>query len=822
MRGDTDSSPHVPQMRALLFTDLCDSTTLVERIGDAAAAELFQQHDRLVLAMQQRWRGQQIDRSDGLFLLFERPVDALGFALDYQQGLRQLGQGNNVPLLARAGLHVGEVILWKNSAEAVALGSKAVEVEGLAKPMAARLMQLARPGQILLSATAESMVRRAADGMGEVGNGLKWKSFGRWRFKGVAQPMDVFGVVSPTVPPVGRPRATPKAMRDIPLWRRPMTMVAEATFAVTLVVGVWLMTRPAPAIAFVERDWVVLGSLHNKTGDPLLGDALQQAFRISLEQSQYVNVLSEMKIRETLRNMQRDPGELLDRASANEVAIRDGAKAVIMPSAVEVHGKLRISVEVLDPVSGRTVYAEHADGLGLESALASTDRVVASMRTRLGETVQSIGRASSPLPQVATGSLDALHAYATGMKAYGELHYADALGFFEQAARFDPGFASAYLAQMRVLFASGDNLRARELLARAEGLSNRLPPRDRLYLDAWSAELQGKGVAESAIKWKLLGDLYPDYHAAHANRANALFSLGEYAASEQEAGRAVVPQNPLRSLALQMRARARFAQQEVEAAIIDYRTVLNAGKAPPNRELASALATTGDYGAANRMLDSIPADSLPAWIQRIAVALDEGSPGQARIALAEATRRCRMKGHVCNVFRVQGLTLDVLSSDPPSVVVFRQALQSMYSDAQQADGADRAEWAFMGTAGLYLAQRAGYDHVAEEWIDRYAELGQALADPRALQMVELVRAVSLFRDGHQHEAIERLRAGMDGRELFQAHVSLHDMYLDSGQPELAEGQRHWVAEHTGLAYVENPGTYALMALNLGDVHRLRQ
>ena len=56
MNGGTEATSHVPQLRALLFTDLCDSTTLVERIGDAAAAELFQQHDRLVLAMQQRWR----------------------------------------------------------------------------------------------------------------------------------------------------------------------------------------------------------------------------------------------------------------------------------------------------------------------------------------------------------------------------------------------------------------------------------------------------------------------------------------------------------------------------------------------------------------------------------------------------------------------------------------------------------------------------------------------------------------------------------------------------------------------------------------------
>ncbi len=82
MNGDNGTSaPHNQQLRALLFTDLCDSLLLVERIGDVAAAELFQEHDRLVLALQQRWNGQLIDRSDGLFMLFERPIDALGFAL---------------------------------------------------------------------------------------------------------------------------------------------------------------------------------------------------------------------------------------------------------------------------------------------------------------------------------------------------------------------------------------------------------------------------------------------------------------------------------------------------------------------------------------------------------------------------------------------------------------------------------------------------------------------------------------------------------------------------------------------------------------------
>ena len=129
-------APSTPQVRTLLLTDLVDSTGLVERIGDNAAATLFRAHDRIVLDLQQRWRGRLIDRSDGLLLIFERPIDGLGFALDYVRGLRELGREHNQPLQARAGLHVGEVLLWENSVDAVQLGAKSLEVEGLAKPLA--------------------------------------------------------------------------------------------------------------------------------------------------------------------------------------------------------------------------------------------------------------------------------------------------------------------------------------------------------------------------------------------------------------------------------------------------------------------------------------------------------------------------------------------------------------------------------------------------------------------------------------------------------------------------------------------------------------
>src|SRR5688500_20120995 len=92
-----------PQVRTLLLTDRVDPTTLVDRLGDGPAAALFREHDRLVLELQQRWRGRLIDRSDGLLLLFERPVDALGFALDYNRGLRAF---DDRPELKQRKLHL--------------------------------------------------------------------------------------------------------------------------------------------------------------------------------------------------------------------------------------------------------------------------------------------------------------------------------------------------------------------------------------------------------------------------------------------------------------------------------------------------------------------------------------------------------------------------------------------------------------------------------------------------------------------------------------------------------------------------------------------
>jgi len=815
MNGDNGTSTQAPQMRALLFTDLCDSLILVERIGDAAAAELFQQHDRLVLTLQQQWNGRLIDRSDGLFLLFDRAIDALGFALDYQRGLQTIGKARNVSLRARSGLHVGEVLTWENSPEAIRVGAKAMEVEGLAKPMAARLMTLARPGQILLSSVAQSLTHRAFEELGERLGKVSWKSHGRWCFKGVPTKQDVFEVGELGFAPMQMPAGSIKARRDVPLWRRPVGVVAELALLVVAAIVGWVFLRPTPAIAFGERDWVVLANVNNLTGNILLDDSMEQAVRISLEQSRHVNVLSELKVQDTMERMHQQGGPVT-REAAIEVAVRDGARAVVLPSVGEIHGRLRVSLEVVDPTTGNTVWSEHADGRGLESLLTSTDKAVAAMRSRLGEALQDVSRTSMPLPKVATGNLDALHAYAVGLQAYGDGRYQEAQRYFDQAVRFDPEFAFAYLGQLRIQVAQGDFDAARKTLAHVRTLKGRLSGRDTLYLDAWDAELNGAGVVATAEKWKLLADLYPDYHGAHANYGWAMFSIGHYREAELAAQKAAAAQNPLQAIALQGVGRAELVQNKVSAALQTFRLSERTGRWSVSRHMVAAMAASGDLTGARRMLDSASPKDLPMNLESTAVAIDAGDPARALRANTYARKHCGDNVLVCELFQAQGLSLASVSLRKASVREFEQSIDRMIERAINPEGGEHGDWLYMAAASAYLAQRAGMPSVARSRLPRLQTISDKLEDPRASQMVELVAANQERMDGNLTSAIQALRALVDGGELYQVHVVLRDALTAAGEHDAAAVEQRWIAAQRGRAYAENAGSYLLQALNVAD------
>lgn len=197
------------EVRALVFTDVVDSTALVERIGDERAAALWTEHDRRTRRLLALHQGREVDRSDGFFLLFELTSAAVRFATSYHRLLADLG------LAARVGVHLGPVTLRHNPPDEVARGAKPVEVEGLAKPLAARIMALAGGGRTLLSAPAVAALD--ADAI----DGQLVHHHGHYRFKGIEDPIEVAELAAPSAacpPPPDGDKAY-RVVRIGELWR---------------------------------------------------------------------------------------------------------------------------------------------------------------------------------------------------------------------------------------------------------------------------------------------------------------------------------------------------------------------------------------------------------------------------------------------------------------------------------------------------------------------------------------------------------------------------------------------------------------------------
>ena len=194
--------------KVLLLTDIVDSTQLNQRLGDATMASLWASHDQAARELLRAHGGHEIGRSDGFLMLFDTVDDAVAFAIAYHQRLAAFTPA----LQARVGVHCGPVSLRENSAVDRAQGATPFEVDGIALPMAARLMAAAGGGQTLLSAETAAHLSPAAGPR---------RSHGHWRFKGLDEPIEVLEVGdegSAFAPPKDSEKAY-RVVRSEGLWR---------------------------------------------------------------------------------------------------------------------------------------------------------------------------------------------------------------------------------------------------------------------------------------------------------------------------------------------------------------------------------------------------------------------------------------------------------------------------------------------------------------------------------------------------------------------------------------------------------------------------
>ncbi|WP_460457266.1 putative peptide modification system cyclase [Arenimonas alkanexedens] len=806
-------------LRTVLLCDIVDSTALIERLGDVRAVALLRHHDQLMRQNILLCHGQLIDKADGVLALFERPIQALDFALRYQRGLREVGAMEGLDLKARIGIHVGDVMTWANEPRDVMAGAKAVEVEGLAKPVAARLMNLARPGQILMSGMAQNLCQRAVGELGEAGAKLRWLMHGRYSFKGVPAPMLVHEVGEPGLSPLRAPESGAKAWRELPLWRRPPVLALEVLLVGVLSVALfWSAVRSPPAIAFAERDWVVVAELQNRTSESLFDQSLDTALRIGLEQSRHVNLLSELQIERALERMQRQ-GQPIDRQLGAELALREGAKAVILPTVAEVGGVVRVSLEVIDPNSGVTVHSENADSRDIAGVLNALDLAIAGVRTELGEGIKSVTEDNRPLERVTTGDIEALRAFSMGMRARSQGRAADAFSLFEEAVRRDPAFAMAWL-RMAAIKLGSDLDEAKRYFDIAASHRDRLSDREALLMDA-SLGLFGR-PDQMLQKWKLLGAMYPDEYRAFYNYSYfSHFAMQNYRDAAQSIEPALVSNNEARPAAYYMKGVSLLADERVDEALAAFKQSEALSPGGYRRDHAHAHAVRRDYAQAQRVLATQqPSGFVGALLNErlgeVSHALDRGRWDEALRSLQALEEPLKSANISTRQTRtLMQLSLRSYAPDERFQADLKAYLADQVTQLAEAHALNRPRLEFHLLAGGWLAANAGDLAGARLALDRVGDSAEAGGFPFVADMATLVRAEIDLQEGRPEAAVARLapRAGA-GNELYFLHAVLMRAQAAAGDPTAALAQAQWLAKHRGRAFAEPNAEYSWQLVNV--------
>lgn len=276
-----------------------------------------------------------------------------------------------------------------------------------------------------------------------------------------------------------------------------------------------------------NKDALLLTEFNNLTGDPVFDETLKLALAVSLEQSPYLDIFPESKIRHTLELMKDSPDEKVTRELGREICLRRGLKAFVNGTISQLGSIYVLTLEAVNAQTEETIGRQLEQAKSKEEVIKAVGRATTGLRKKLGESLSSIKRFDAPLKEATTSSLDALKAYSFGHSLMLKGNPLEAIPYYRQAIEIDPKFASAY-GELAVQYINTRQLKkAAEFAIKAFELRKKVSENEKFHITVYYYVMVTGQIEKAIETLRLWKQTYPR-HDLYATLAHCYGQIGHY------------------------------------------------------------------------------------------------------------------------------------------------------------------------------------------------------------------------------------------------------------------------------------------------------
>jgi tetratricopeptide (TPR) repeat protein/predicted Ser/Thr protein kinase len=329
--------------------------------------------------------------------------------------------------------------------------------------------------------------------------------------------------------------STPVTTSSLRHWRVLGPVAAVAALAIAAADYVYF--RRAPLLT--AKDTIVLAEFTNRTGEPVFEGTLRRGLAVQLEQSPYLDLLSDARIQGTLRLMGQPADASLTPQLAREVCERTGSTAVLEGSIAALGKEYVVGFSAKRCATGELIDEQQARAARQEDVLTVLSQIARTFRNRAGESLSAVRKHEIPLAEATTPSIEAWRVYTTALKLAQTADPSAAVPLLQRATEIDPSFAMAFAFLGRVYADLSESALSAESTAKAYELKNRASDRERFFITL-SYDLQVTGNLEKAQRTgESWAATYPRDRESHALLSWICQQLGRFEQSIDEGLKAI-------------------------------------------------------------------------------------------------------------------------------------------------------------------------------------------------------------------------------------------------------------------------------------------